>query len=136
MKIIGTTIFVLLLFFSFSAKSQQLPKKGAILVMKEKNFNVTPDKVTTANIQIIRSKSCRKTKFGGLSAGTPDGITINFEQDSENIDQYLMTVLANETASNESYTIIIKGIGDNAHKIRGTTVKVNLHQNQVVKSNQ
>lgn len=136
MKSISTVLFAILLFCAMGVMSQELPKKGAILVMKEKSFNLKPGESITTSIELIRSKICRKTKFGELSAGTPDGITINFEKDIENNDLYLMTLLADESASKKSYTIIIKGKGVNAHKIRGMAIKINPAQNQMVTANQ
>lgn len=126
----------MLLLFSFSGHSQKLPKKGAILVIEEKSFNITSHEVTTAEIELVRSKINRKTKFGGLSAGTPEGITINFEKDEINNNLYIMTISADESAKKDAYTIIIKGKGDNSSKIRGTAIKVTLDENQMVTANQ
>ena len=136
MKNISTTIFAILLFCTTSIMGQDLPKNGAILSMKENSFKLKPGESITSNIELIRSKICRKTKFGGLSAGTSEGITITFEKDSENSDLYLMTLLADKTTSKDSYTIIVKGKGDNSHKIRGIAIKVTLDQNQIVTVNQ
>jgi len=132
MKSISTTFFVILLLFTTNIMSQDLPKEGVILAMKEKSFNLQRGVSMTTSVELVRSKICRKTKFGELSARTPDGITINFEQDNINADLYLMTLHADESATKDSYSIIIKGKGDNAHKIRGVAIKVSLAQNQIV----
>ena len=115
--------------------SQNLPKDGAILVIKEKSFNLTTGKALTTKIELVKSKRYQKAKFGGLSARTPEGITISFEKDIENSNLYLMTLLADDNASKDSYTIIIKGEGNNSHKVRGITIKVNLDQNPIVTTN-
>lgn len=136
MKSISTIFCVILLFCVSNLIGQDLPKDGAILVIKEKSFNLKPGIKLTTNVELIKSKRYQKAKFGGLTARTPKGVTISFEKNTENNDLYSMTLLADETISNESYMIIIKGDGHNSHKLRGTTIKVNLGQDQVVTANQ
>jgi len=135
MKSIGITLVTILLFCTSNIMSQNLPKDGAILVIKEKSFNLTTGKALTTKIELVKSKRYQKAKFGGLSARTPEGITISFEKDIENSNLYLMTLLADDNASKDSYTIIIKGEGNNSHKVRGITIKVNLDQNPIVTTN-
>ncbi len=136
MKSISITIFAMLLLSVSTLMGQDLPKDGAILSMKKSIFTLKPGVEHTTSIELLVAKRLQQANFGGLMAGNPDGITISFVRDNENSNLFLMTLLADEVASKDSYTIIIQGKGENSHRVRGTTMKVNIDRSQMVTANQ
>ncbi len=136
MKSTSITILAMLLLSVSTLMGQDLPKDGAILSMKENSFTLKPGVEHTSSIELLVAKRLQQANFGGLMAGSPDGITISFARDNENSNLFLMTLLADEVGSKDSYTIIIQGKGENSRRVRGITIKVNIDRGQIVTTNQ
>jgi hypothetical protein len=133
-NIIYLSSFIILLSFTQSY-AQELPKDGAIISVKETAINITPGSQYETVVELIRSKRYQKADFGGLAVNAPEGLKISFEQDAENQDMYKMVLNASIDAEVKAYTIIVKGEGENSHKVKGVAVSINLTNDQIVISN-
>ena len=115
--------------------AQELPKDGAIITIEDKKLILTADEPLTAELTLLKSKRYKKANFGGLSTRVPEGITAEFVQDEEKLGLYHLTLTADESITNDSFTLIIKGEGKNAHKVRGLAVTVTTTISQIAVSN-
>ena len=128
---------VSLLLCSFSlVKAQQVPKDGAVLSMEQSTLKVALGSQVEADVVLVRSKKYKKAKFGGLMARSPQGMEIDFEQDTQNADLYKMIVKVSEDVQIKPYTIVVKGQGNNAQKVKGLAVSIELQGDQIVESNE
>ena len=109
MKRISTALIIVLSLCVSSLVGQDLPKDGAILVLNQRSFDLKQGIDLIASVEIVKSKRYQKAKFDGLSARTPEGINVTFKKDPSRSNFYQMTLSADESATKESYTIIIKG---------------------------
>jgi hypothetical protein len=115
--------------------AQELPKDGAIISIENPVINLNAGLEFESTVKLIRSKRHKDADFGGLMARTPQGLNIKFTEDSENKDTFKMIVSADENLELKAYTVIVKGEGMNAQKVRGITLTINMSANQVVTTN-
>lgn len=130
MKKLTTTLFIFFLFTVAGLQAQDLtpPKDGAALRMKSHNHEVKAGDAATTDVWLVRSKKRKKTSFEGIKATTPKGLDVNFEPSSDNPDHYTMKVTANNDMKPGQYMLIIKGDGNNAHRLTGTTCTLTVTQ--------
>ncbi|MEQ8477695.1 hypothetical protein [Fulvivirga sp.] len=130
------TILLVVVFINIAdTYAQELPKDGAVITIEDKKLILTSGEPLTADLSLLRSKRYQKAEFGGLTARTPEGIKAEFVQDEEQNDLYHLTLTADKTAADNNFTLIIKGEGKNAHKVRGLAVTVNMNSSQIATSN-
>ena len=115
---------------------QEPPKEGASINMLQTNFNLTPGTIIEQKLTLLRSKRTKRINFEGLAARTSDDLAIKFQQDPKNIDTYIMSLEVKENAIERSYTVVVKGEGNNAHKIKGKAITINVTGSGIVKSNE
>lgn len=117
-----------LLFTTYSTQAQDLtpPEEGAILRLESTKHKAKVGGECTADIWLIRSNSSRKTKFEGLQVNAKSGISASFETNGNTPDMYTMKVSVSPDVSPGNYTLLIKGDGRNAHKIKGSLVTLNV----------
>ncbi|MTI39465.1 hypothetical protein [Fulvivirga lutimaris] len=135
MKNFFTTLLVVIFINIADTYAQELPKDGAVITIEDTKLMLIPGEELTTDLTLLKSKRYRKAKFGGLATRTPKGITAEFVEDEEQDGLYHLTLMADETATSDNFTLIIKGEGKNAHKVRGLAVSVNVTANQIATSN-
>lgn len=130
MKKFTIPLFAILLFSFASINAQDLtpPKDGAALRMKSNNHEIKIGDAASTDIWLVRSKRGKKTSFEGLKATAPKGLEINFEASSDDPDHYTMQVSANSELQPGQYMLIIKGDGNNSHRLTGTTCTLTVTQ--------
>ena len=116
-------------------QAQEPPRDGAIVTMKQTTITVSPGSEKEAEVLLIRSKKYKKARFGGLTARAPEGISIDFTQDAQNKDLYRMLVKVATGTPVKPYTVVVRGQGNNAHKIKGLAVSIDLGGDQIVETN-
>ncbi|TRX60719.1 hypothetical protein FNH22_06655 [Fulvivirga sp. M361] len=129
-RIVGILSFILLV--NVGVNAQERPKDGAVMVLSSSSIHVVPGTTQEVEIRLIRSKRYMRSKFGGLKARTPEGLDIIFTQDESTKDLYKMSITAADNADRKSHTIIIKGDGTNASKIKGVVISVNVSNDTMV----
>ncbi len=134
-KITQFLLVIVLLCSVGLAHAQQVPKDGAVLSMEQSTLKVTPGSQIEADVTLLRSKKYKKAKFGGLTARSPQGMEIDFKQDAQNADLYKMIVKVSQDVQIKPYTVVVKGMGNNAQKIKGLAVSIDLGNGQLVESN-
>lgn len=130
MKKIIIPFFVIFLFSFSQIQAQDLtpPKDGAALRMKSHNHEIKVGDDASTDVWLVRSKKRKKTSFEGLKASAPKGLEVNFEPSSDNPDLYTMKISANSEVVPGQYMLIIKGDGNNAHRLTGTTCTLTVTQ--------
>ena len=118
--------FLLLATFNLQAQDLTPPEEGAILRLESTKHKAKVGGECTADIWLIRSNSSRKTKFEGLQVNAKPGINASFESDQASPDMYTMRVSVSDDVAPGNYTILVKGEGRNAHKIKGSLVTLNV----------
>ena len=103
------------------AQDMTPPKSGAVLRLDEISQEVNLGDNTQAEVWLIRSKTSRKTVFEGLKANASPGVLVTFESHNQDPDRYVMNISVAPAVKPGKYTILLKGEGKNAHKIKGTT---------------
>ncbi len=135
MKKIITILFALLIVNTSIIFAQELPKDGAVISMEGNQIQLVAGEKLVTDLTLIKSKRYKRVAFGGLTTKAPEGITVTFEQDSNEKNLFHMTLLANDVFTTDTFTLIIKGEGKNAHKVRGLAISVKITNNQIVTSN-
>lgn len=130
------TILVVLVFINIvNTFAQELPKDGAVIAMEDNKLILTAGEPLTTDLTLLKSKRYQKASFGGLTTKTPEGVTAEFIEDETQKGLFHLKLTADETVTKDAFTLIIKGEGKNAHKVRGIAVTVNMANNQIATSN-
>lgn len=130
MKKFTIPLFILFFFAFSSIQAQDLtpPKDGAALRMKSHNHEIKVGDAASTDVWLVRSKKRKKTSFEGLKATSPKGLEVDFEPSTDNPDHYTMKISANTEVKPGQYMLIIKGDGNNAHRLTGTTCTLTVTQ--------
>ena len=121
MKQFLLTISLTLCAATLWAQDMTPPKTGAVLRLEstQKAVNLGDDAQT--DVWLIRSKTSRKTSFEGIKANAAPGVLVTFQAHNQEPDRYVMNISVAPAVKPGKYTVLLKGQGKNAHKIKGTT---------------
>ncbi len=111
----------LLFAFPMSAQDITPPKTGAVLRMENTNHKLAIGEDFSSEIWLIRSKANKKTTYEGLKANAAPGVLVTFKPDNQQPDRYVMNISVAPAVNPGKYTVLVKGKGKNAHKLKGTT---------------
>ena len=103
------------------AQDMTPPKSGAVLRLSESQQAVNLGDETQTEVWLIRSRTSRKTFFEGIKANTAPGILVTVMSHNQEQDRYVMNISVAPAVKPGKYTVLLKGEGKNAHKIKGTT---------------
>lgn len=118
-----TLLTISLIFIGGLLWAQDLtpPKSGAVLRIDKAPQEVNLGENTQADVWLIRSKTSSKTVFEGIKANAAPGVLVTFESHNQDKDRYVMNISVAPAVKPGKYTILLKGQGKNAHKVKGTT---------------
>ena len=135
MAVIAFTISTLI---TFSSQAQVLdpPKDGAVLRMENYTVQLNPGESITEKVWLVRSKSYKKAKFGGITASSPEGIELIFTPIEGEPDVYQMKISADESVELKKYNIMLKGEGKNSHKVKIRQLSLITTSENLAKENQ
>ena len=126
MKKVFTLLTALLLLNSLHIRAQDLipPKDGAAIRLESSKIEVSSVKEFVANVWLVKSKRYVTREFGGLQAKGPQGVNISFDPKDENMDVFSMKIKVDKEASLGKFTVMIKGEGKNAQKVRSSVISL------------
>ena len=136
MKKIYTTLMALLLLNVGSLQAQDLtpPKDGAAIRLSTNKIEVSPAKDYTADVWLVKSKRYSSREFGGLQAKGPSGVNVSFEPKDENKDVFSMKIEVGKEVSPGKFTVMIRGQGENAQKIKSSVVSLIISEGNIAGS--
>lgn len=108
---------------AINLSAQELPKTGAALTVSTKSLEMKTGQSTQVELVRVRSKSYQKAKFGAIRVNSPEGIEVQFSQDTSNVDLFLLSVSTSESLAYGKYTTV-QGEGINASKVQATMFNV------------
>lgn len=112
---------VLIFVLPTSAQDLNPPKTGAVLRLQNTQQKLAIGEDINADIWLVRSRSSKKTAFEGLKANAAPGVLIKFIPHNQQPDRYVMNISVASAVEPGTYTVLVKGKGKNAHKVKGTT---------------
>ncbi len=120
------SFIILSSFIGFTGIAQDLnpPKDGAVVRLSNTKLEVTIDKELSNDVWLVKSKRYEKRNFGGLQAKAPAGVTISFEPKDEIKNVFTMKIKLDAEAKPGKYMVVIKGSGENAHKVKSSLISL------------
>jgi|GEM_PF-5775263 len=121
MKHILLTITLISCSLVILAQDMTPPKSGAVIRMEKVQQEVNLGDAAQTDVWLIRAKTSKKTTFEGIKANAAPGVLVTFEEHNQEPDRYVMNISVAPAVKPGKYTVLLKGEGKNAHKIKGTT---------------
>ena len=138
MKRIFTIVMSLSLLTAVPSLAQDLtpPKDGAVIRLASNKIQVSQKKEAVVDVWLVKSKRYAKRGFGGLEAKGPSGVSVSFEPKDDKAEVFSMKIKAGKEASPGKFSMMIKGKGENAQKVKSTVVSVIVGDDSMVDSDQ
>lgn len=135
--VMAVIAFAISTLITLSSQAQILdpPKDGAALRMENYTVQLNPGESITEKVWLVRSKSYKKAKFGGITASSHEGIELTFTPIEGEPDVYQMRISADEKVELKKYNILLKGEGKNSHKVKLRLVSLLVTSEQIAKEN-
>jgi len=124
--------FSLVLIISFfSIQAQEYPlKKGAKIVVAQNSIIVESDQLIELPVEILRSKTERRTKFAMPTIQNIEGLVSTISATNQ-ADQFILT-LDPTGLPNGDYTLIIKGSGQFKRYLTSTMISLKVSREPVL----
>ncbi len=100
------------------------PKDGAVIRLVNTKIEVSGDKDLSNEVWLVKSKRYQKRNFGGLEAKAPEGVKITFDAKDESKNSFMMNVKVGDDAKPGKYMVVIKGSGENSHKVKSSLISI------------
>jgi hypothetical protein len=114
--------------------AQTAPKKEFTVTISEKSINLAPGESQTIAVIINRSKAYKKAKINlSLGSALPEGLSVEFENGTDPLNQRKMILTADENIAISSKTMILKA--KSARVSKGVMFKLNADTAAVISAN-
>ena len=137
MKKLLTLSVVMLLATPFSLHAQQLdpPKTGALIHVDQHQYKLKPGEEISFPARLVKSKSAKKLEFGELFIKNTDEMAFRVEASADQQDLYVVKAKAAPNLAPGKLYFVLKMTGDNAHRVRSTTLSFTIDSENVGESN-